>query len=236
MIRTSLLCLLGLLSTLGLFAQEILNLRAEKQGDSVRISYRLQDAFAARTYTVSLEGIIDNDTVPLTALSGSLGDSIRAGQHEIWWNPVQELGRYKGAVAFHLEALPDFYISAPDTGMVIKKGKPITFKWYGGNAQYDSLTIELYQYDKLLYEVDVIGNSLQYTWKVPSNLPQDVGYRFKITGQNTDIEAFSADFAVKRQYPPYMVYLPPILAAGGLIYGFAVRWGLLPRPEALPER
>ncbi|MEL7341976.1 MAG: Ser-Thr-rich GPI-anchored membrane family protein [Bacteroidota bacterium] len=236
MIRTSLLCLWGLLFSFGLSAQEILDLRAEKQGDSVRISYRLQDAFAARTYTVSLQGIIDNDTVPLKALSGSLGDSIRAGQHEIWWNPVQELGRYKGEVAFHLEALPDFYISAPDTGMVLKKGKPITFKWYGGNAQYDSLTLELYQYDKLLYEVAVVGNSSQYTWKIPSNLPQDAGYRFKITGQNTDIEAFSADFAIKRQYPPYMVYLPPILAAGGIIYGFAVRWGLLPRPEALPER
>lgn len=227
---------MGLLCALGLSAQEILNLQAEKQGDSVRISYRLQDAFAARTYTVSLQAIIDNDTVPLKALSGSLGDSIRAGQHEIWWNPVQELGRYKGEVAFHLEALPDFYISAPDTGMVVKKGKPITFKWYGGNAQYDSLTLELYQYDKLLYEVDVVGSSLQYTWKIPSNLPQDAGYRFKITGQNTDIEAFSADFAIKRQYPPYMVYLPPILAAGGLIYGFAVRWGLLPPPEAIPER
>ncbi|MFK7920753.1 MAG: Ser-Thr-rich GPI-anchored membrane family protein [Bacteroidia bacterium] len=235
MTRTILLCLLGLLSSKLNLAQEISNLRAESQGDSVRISYDLKDAFAARTYTVNVKGIIAEDTVALSALSGSLGDSIRAGSHEVWWNSVSDLGRYKGSVSFYIEALPDFYISAPDTGLVVKRGKPITFKWYGGNAQYDSLKLDLYQYDKFLYSIDVVKNGLQYTWKVPSNLAADAGYRFKITGSDqTDIEAYSAEFAVKRQYPPYLVYLPPILAAGGLIYGFAIRWGLLPRPEVLP--
>jgi len=237
MTRTILLCLFGLLlSRLGQ-AQEITNLRAENQGDSIRISYDLDDPFAARTYTVNIQGIFAEDTVALSALTGSLGDSIRAGSHEVWWNPVSDLGRFKGSVSFYIEALPDFYISAPDTGMTVKRGKPITFKWYGGNAQTDSLKLDLYQYDKFLYSVDVVNNGLQYTWKVPSNLAADDGYRFKISGSDqTDIEAYSAEFSIKRQYPPYMIYLPPILAAGGIIYGFAVRWGLLPRPEVLPER
>ena len=232
MMRLLLLSLLGLCIATPTFGQEIANLRAELVGDSVRISYDLEDPSANRTYRVAVKGIMDNDTVALKELSGSLGDSIRAGSHEVWWDFVKEKGRYKGTVAFYVQALPDFYITAPDTGKVVKRGKPITFRWYGGNAQYDTLHLELYQYDKRLDSVAVVANATQYTWKVPTNLAPDAGYRIKVIGSDkTQIEDFSNEFAVKRQYPQYVIFVPAALAVGTLVWGIVTDWWKLPPPD-----
>lgn len=216
--------------------QTLSNVSAEPVGDSVKISYRLQDPAAGRTYKVAVLGIVGQDTLRLKNLIGSVGDSIRAGQHTVYWDYLPEMGRYKGAISFHVRALPDFYISAPDTGQVVKRGKPITLNWYGSNAQFDTLRLELYQYDRRITYIDKIGNATQYTWKIPANLPPDEGYRIKVIGSSqTGIEDFSNDFTIKRAYPPYAIIVAPALLAGGLVWGILTDFWILPETFRLRD-
>jgi hypothetical protein len=229
--QTFLLLVVTLFFFLDSAAQSISNVRAETVEDSVRISYQLNDPAAERTYSVAVVGILDNDTLELEYLRGDIGDSIRAGSHEVWWNFVAEMGRYKGSISFQVLALPDFYITSPDTGQVIKTGKPITLQWYGGDAQNDTLLLELYNYENRLDSIGTAYNATQYKWEIPNKYPPNEGYRIKVTGPNPDrISHFTNEFTIKRAYPRFGILVPPVLVAGGLVWGILTDWWKLPKP------
>ncbi|MEO0471067.1 MAG: hypothetical protein AAF206_15675 [Bacteroidota bacterium] len=212
------------------FGQEITQLAAEPRGDSVRISYTLEDSDSNRTYLVDLKGIVNGDTIALQQLSGDLGDGISVGQHEVLWDALSELGRFDGSVSFYITALPSFSFTAPGIGETYGRGKPIVFSWYGGNAQEDELLVELYQYDKLLDTLTTLNKVDNYTWKIPNNLPPDGGYRIKLTGGSlSGISEFSNSFTVTGKKKKWYWIAAPIAAilAGGT---YLIVSSILPPP------
>lgn len=225
-----LLCFLLLITTTSsLFPQQIQNLQARAEGDSILVSYQLADPEPGRTYQVEMLGILNGDTIALENARGNIGTEIRAGNHQVVWNPVAQLGRFRGEVAFHVRALPDFYISAPDTGKVFKRGKPITVSWYGANSNTENIQLDLYQYDQKIDSLTVVNGVTDYTWKIPAGMKAEDGYRIKVSGiSNEQIDGFTPSFAIKRKTPFYMIAAPAALVVGGLIVGFANNWWILP--------
>lgn len=200
-----------------LFSQNISNVEAYVVGDSVLVKYNLNDPSPERTYSIRLYGIFENDTSLLRKTSGSVGDSIQTGEHEILWNAIEELGRFRGDMKFMVRALPAFYITNPEEGQIVKRTNPITFAWYGANSDQDALLIELYQYDEKLDTLAQVSYAGKYTWKVPRSLKPDKGYRIKVTGtERTGIESFSNSFTVKRKIPVYWIVGPALVAVGGV--------------------
>ena len=216
-VHVLLLCFLGSFCS-SLLAQELAITGIEARGDSVLIRYQLSDPNALRSYTVKMHAILNNDTIPLTKVSGRVGEFVIPGDYEVMWDPISELERFRGNVYFYATAIPSFFIDNPGDGESVKRGNPISFSWYGGNSTLDTLTLELYQYDARVIPVTVIAKGSQYTWKVPKEMVPGKGYRMKITGTDyTDIDAFSNYFEIKRKVPLAAIIAPAVAVVGGAI-------------------
>ncbi|RMG60464.1 MAG: hypothetical protein D6722_20890 [Bacteroidetes bacterium] len=218
------------------WAQPVQNVRAEALGDSVRITYRLNDADPDRLFTVAVAALRGSDTLLLERVKGGVGDSLRVGTHEIMWDARTEWERFRGPVRFLILATPAFGFIAPAKPVTLKRDKPYTFKWFGGNSTLDSLQLDLYQYDKLIGPVAQVGQKGQYTWKVPAGLKPGEGYRIKLTGTElSGLEAFSPDFAVIRKVPMYILIGAPAAFVTGLGTFLLLARRPLPGPPGDPS-
>ena len=100
----------------------------------------------------------------------------------------------------------------------------------------DTLTLELYQFDK---RVAVIGQAIEaptYTWKVPANLPLGEGYRSKLLGtERSNLDNFSPSFSVIRKIPLYQLIVPAAIVAVGLPTFLLLRRRPLPGAPGDPD-
>ena len=219
-----------------LFSQELAIIGVEARGDSVLIRYQLSDPNMLRSYTVKMFAILNNDTIPLTKVSGKAGDFVIPGTYEVVWDPISEVERFRGNAYFYATAIPSFFIDKPGEDVSVKRGNPIFFSWYGGNSTLDTLTLELYQYDNRLIPVTIVPEGSQYTWKVPKEISPGKGYRMRITGTDfTDIDAFSNYFEIKRRVPLAAIIAPAVAVVGGGIAWLLLRDNNLPPPADTPE-
>lgn len=217
------------------WAQPVRDVKAEVLRDSVRITYKLNDADPERLYQVQLMAIRGQDTLPLTRVRGGVGDSLRAGTHMVMWQARAEWGRYRGPVRFVVQAVPAFAFLAPVKKETLKRDKPYTFKWYGGNSTLDTLRLELYQYDKRIGPVAIVEQKGQYTWKVPTGLKPGEGYRLKFTGTaRSGLDTFTPPFTVVRKVPLYAMIVPPAAVVTGLVSFLILRRRPLPGPPGDP--
>jgi hypothetical protein len=196
-------------------SQRISSLTASAAETSVQIRYTLSDTAADRWYRVSLQGIVDNDTVALAALSGDIGDSIQVGQHLITWDALAEYGRFRGSISFYLEVVPQFEMLPGETPASVKRGNPLPVVWYGGNSQEDQMTLVLYRYDDPVDTLTTVTQTDRYTWRVPNDLSPGSGYRIRVQGTDlTDIDDYTGSFTVKRRLPLWAIIAPAAAVVG----------------------
>ncbi|TAE51396.1 MAG: hypothetical protein EAZ89_10195 [Bacteroidetes bacterium] len=194
-------------------SQQIVQVRAEQAGDSVRIQYQLSDSVAGRAYRIDVYGISEKDTFRLEFATGDLGDRITAGNKTIIWEAYRQMGRFRGKVGIEVRAVPVFSVIRPSEPVTLKRGRPYTFRWYGGNSESDQLTIELYQFENKIDSLANVAGLSQYTWQVPAGIKPGLGYRLRIRGTSyTGIDTYTPDFTIQRRIP--LVY-----SAGGTALG-----------------
>lgn len=204
------------------WAQQISEVKAVGKKHLVEVSFQLNDAVADRWFRVEAYAIAGRDTIQMKSISGpntGIGDSIQVGTYGFLWDAGKDMGRYRGRLSFQIRALPLFYFQAPaKEGLTLKRDKAYTFRWYGGNSSLDTLTVELYQFDKRVAVLDKIVNSASYAWKVPVALPTGENYRIKLLGtEYTGLDAFSPPFTVKRKVPLYQIIVPAAAVVTGVV-------------------
>ncbi|GAB4416357.1 MAG: hypothetical protein OHK0039_25690 [Bacteroidia bacterium] len=221
---------------LRLGAQSLPEVQATALGDSVSIRYVLPSGSQSSHYQVSVHAILGRDTVKLTRLRGAVGDSISAGEHTLYWQARAELGRYRGPVRFDVQAVPYFTFISPETNTLLRRGKPYTFRWYGGNSAQDTLQLELYQFDRRIGPVAIVSRANTYTWKLPGDMELGEGYRLKLSSTDeAGLTAFSPTFDVQRKTPLWLLIAPPAAAAGGLAAILILARKPLPGPAGDPD-
>jgi hypothetical protein len=203
------------------YSQLIRDVHAEvkdTEGRIVEISYTLEDNIANVTayYKVDLYLVYgENERQLLYNVNGAVGDSIRVGVHRILWKADDEFTRFKGNVRFEIRAVRNFMILKPDSEITLRRGKNYTFEWFGEGSTTDTLVMELYQFNTPVDTLDVIWGEYTYTWDIPKKLSPGEEYQLRIKGINdSNIDAFSETFRIKRQFPVFLQITTGVLAAG----------------------
>lgn len=214
-------------------AQSLRILETQVLTDTVAIRYQLLDSTAGRSYRVSLAAIRDQDTVPLMRVQGAVGDTIRAGQHELRWPAYQEWDRYRGRVRFLVQATPNFAYQAPVDSAVVRRAKGIEFAWYGQNSSVDSLRLDLYRYEEFVQTIARVKGRADYAWRVPPKMPLGEGYRLKLYNLDQRTQyGYGPYFTIDNRYPLWMKIVPPAVATVGVITYLIL--SILPDPPGPP--
>ena len=217
-----------------LWAQRISSLVASPAETSVQLRYTLSDTVDGRWYHVSLKGIIEKDTLVLSALSGDVGDSIQVGQHLITWDALAEFGRFRGSISFYLEVVPQFQMLYDQTPGSVKRGAPLPVVWYGGNSEEDQVTLVLYRYDDAVDTLTTVTQTDRYTWRVPNDVSPGSGYRIRVQGTDrTGIDDYTGSFAIKRRWPLWAIIAPAAAVAGVVTVWLLTRRQPLPTPPGV---
>ncbi len=212
-------------------AQRISILETRVEGDTLVLSYNLEDAPRSQAYFIQIYALRGNDTLLLREVTGAVGDSIRSGTHEIVWLARKEWQRFRGKVTFYIKATPYFQITKPLNDTIIKRGVTFSVQWYGSNSQDKDLVIELYRYGAMLDTLAQVSNVTGFTWLVPDKIDPGPGYRFRVSDpSDPGIDKYSAAFTIHHKTPPITYIGPAAAVAGGLI------WLLLRKPiEEAPD-
>ncbi|MCI4670073.1 MAG: GPI anchored serine-threonine rich family protein [Bacteroidia bacterium] len=195
---------------LNLTAQSsVQNVNTSLEDDKIRIKYSLKDSVSARLFSVKLFAKTSSGSIPLTKIEGEYGDNITIGEHEVVWDALAELERFSGNVAIEVQATPEFMFLSPKRDQSVKRGKAVTFSWYGANSTMDQITVELYRYDELLETLGTLNQQGSYTWQVPGDMKASDGYRIKITGTEItgNMAAFSPPVRVMQKIPVLYKYI-----------------------------
>ena len=125
-------CLLLMLGSGSLQAQNFTIKRVELEGDLVNIYYDLLDTAARRTYTVNLYSSRDNYITALEKVRGDLGLEVRPGSNKkITWNTREELGNtFEGEVSLEIRGrvyIP--FVRLDGQYSSFKRTKPYEITW-----------------------------------------------------------------------------------------------------------
>ncbi len=218
-----------------LLAQRVSAVKAVNLQDSVKISFTLTDTLPDASYRISVLAITSEDTVELKELSGAYGEGVTPGNREIIWYSYREWQRFRGPVRFQVKAVPHFRFLSPEELQMVRRGKGITFSWYGDFATEDTIRLELYSYETRLQTVARLRGAGEYIWQVPSNLALGDGYRVRLVGlERSPVDEFSQPFIVTRRIPLGAQIGAGATVVAGAIVAYALRW--LPKPFLADER
>jgi hypothetical protein len=120
-----------------------------------------------------------------------------------------------------------FTITTPSTATQWNTGASDTIRWsYSGNPG-PSVSLRLYNYDslvKIIASGTGTGNG-QFSWIVPTSLPNSSGYRIKIASVNdTAICAFSTPFTITKIPSTLTVSAPSSTANWNTGTAYTIRW------------
>ncbi len=214
----ALLLLLILIQTT-IHAQKVQNVRAEKDGDYVKIIYDLEGEDSVDKYDVELYGSHNNFTAPLQMVTGDIGENIAPGQDKlVIWRPREELSTYTGEIVFEVRAtvMGAYYkINAPTSASKFKKGKSMTIRWSGGEPS-EKLRIELKRYDGRVETIaGTVDNSGSYTWTAPKSIKGGKGYQVQIVNTSDAAKkGTSKTFKVSGGIPVAVLIAAPVVVGG----------------------
>jgi hypothetical protein len=106
-IKRLLLIIIIIFSAIIVNAQQVTNVKSFQTGNAITIEYTLTGAKFNQKFNVSLYLSLDGGKTfqgPLSAVSGDVGDDVKAGTHKIFWDPYKDVNSLEGDVIFTVKA------------------------------------------------------------------------------------------------------------------------------------
>lgn len=197
------------------FSQKIENTKAEAAGEKIIITYDLTQGEPGDTYTISLFASHNNFSKPLSKVFGDIGQGVQEGKSKrIEWESKAEVGNYKGALTFEIEAIVIAPLTLKTEVTSTKRGKTLPLRWRGGDHN-QNVKIELLKGGDVVGVVGTLSNKGFYEWNVPSKQPAGKDYTLRlVNGRET---ASSQPFAIKPKIPMWVKIAIPVAALGAIL-------------------
>jgi hypothetical protein len=211
--RLYLIILLGICSVPAI-SQSIQNIKATPQADKVIITYDLTGTRPDQKFSLALFGSHDNFSKALTKVNGDVGQNITPGTgKKIIWDAALEFSVFKKDITFKVkgEVMPlPFVFKKPTVNGSARRGKNTSIKWEGGKPS-QQVKLELFKGTESVTTIAEVGNTGQYTWRIPKK--QDKGsYTMRLMAGQEVVN--SSDFKIKSK-TPFIVKVLPFVAVGG---------------------
>jgi hypothetical protein len=106
-------------------AQNVTNVRSQKNGNKIDVNYRLDGLSSNQTVKVNLYYSVNNSDYsgPLQEVSGDIGNHISGnGNKKITWDVLSEIGSLKGDTKFKVEIIPNQNFRKPKASTKDLKG------------------------------------------------------------------------------------------------------------------
>jgi hypothetical protein len=211
-------CLLLLYATCN--AQNAKINQIQLAGNKLIVHYELDDSNPNNEYQLNLYSSKDNYTVPMTRVSGDVGNEIKAGTgKKIEWQFKEELKEFEGDIALEIRGrvfvmfakIQDF-----DIDKAYRRGKTYPLSWKPGNT--NPIHIELFKgSERIVGELNHPNNG-SYLLTVPSNSKPGDDYRIRISDSKRTGEFIYTDFFnVKPRVPMLVKGLGGLAIIGGAI-------------------
>lgn len=213
--RLALVCLF-LLPFIG-FAQQARIQKIELAGEKIIVHYELDDSNPNNEYQLYLYSSLDNYTVPLTRVSGDVGNEIKGGTgKKITWQFQEELKDFDGEIALEVRGrvfvmfakFQDF-----DVTKTYKRGKTYPILWKPGNN--NPVHIELFKGSERVVGELSHPNNGRYLLTMPSKAKPGEDYRIRISDSKRTGEFIYTDFFTVKPKIPMVVKI----VAGAAVLG-----------------
>lgn len=197
------------------FSQKIENTKAEASGEKIIITYDLTQGEPGDTYTISLFASHNNFSKPLSKVFGDVGQGVQEGKGKrIEWESKAEVGNYKGALTFEIEAIVIAPLTLKTEVTSIKRGKSMPLRWRGGD-QNQNIKIELLKAGVVQGTVGSTANKGMYEWKVSDKQKPGKDYSLRLVSGRETVS--SQAFAIKPKVPLWLKVGVPVVALGVLL-------------------
>ena len=202
-----------------ILAQNITNVRAEMEGDIVRIRYDLVAPDDDQLFTVEVYSSHDNFSEPLEYVRGDVGKGIKPGTgYEIIWQAQEELVDFRGEITFEIWAtvIGGYYrITNPTSSSSFKPGKQMSINWVGGSSN-EKVQIDLMRMGSKVVTINNnMNNQGSFVWTIPKNIKAGRGYQIEITNlDDPDKTGTSKAFKIKK-FPMIVVIIAGAAVLGG---------------------
>lgn len=167
-------------------AQSVSNVRAQvdvNNPNQVIITYDLTASALNQTFRIELKSSHDNYALPLTMVSGDVGDNITAGNGKrIFWRAREELGLFNGNLSFEVTSTllaSPLRMLSPRLGQAFDPGTGMQIQWEGGFSN-SNMQLELFKSNLFNQKIATTPNTREYNWQVPADLPQGSDYTIKL--------------------------------------------------------
>jgi len=200
-----------------LLSQNVQNVRADLDGNSVVIIYDLTGD-DKQTFKVELRSSHNNFNSPLRLVSGDVGENVSPGTNRrVVWEAKKELRVFSGDVQFEIRAESLFSplsVITPVGGSAYKGGKSLGITWRGGNAG-ERLTIDIMRDGRIFQSLGSVTNTGNYAWIIPKKIAKSDGYSVRLTSESPDQSPVSSQgFTMKKKGSPIIPIVAVVVAAG----------------------
>lgn len=207
-------------NTQSILAQEIRNLRVDKVGDNINLTFELRHKENPQElYEIDIYSSHDEYSQAVELISGKTEDVFPSLNMKYVIDAKKIYNGYKGDVDFKVVATLMFTpltLVTPKDPLKTKVGKPVTIMWKGGG-------------DDSKFKVDYSNNGgpwttleenltdTQYTWNVPKK-QQKGTYSIKLSSDNNKSKSvYSGNIVIKKKTSPF-VFVIPIVAGAAAAY------------------
>ena len=203
------------------YAQKVNNVRAQKDGDYVKILYDLEAEDPNDNFNVEILASHNNFTSPLRMVTGDIGENVKPGKDKtVIWRPVEELENFTGEITFEVRAtlMGSYYrINQPSSYSKFKRKKIMPIRWDGGQPG-ENVRIVLTRLGSNIETItENTSNSGTFNWTIPKSVSKGKGYQVQIVNtRDYTLEGTSKTFKIKGGFPAAVAILTPIVIGGGV--------------------
>lgn len=176
-------------------AQSVSNVRANIDPTNVNqviITYDLTPSALNQTFRIELKSSHDNYALPLTMVSGDVGENITAGNGKrIFWRAREELGLFNGNISFEIVSTltsSPLRMTSPRLGETFDPGTGMVIEWEGGFS-HSNMQLELFKSNLFNRKIATTPNTKRYSWEVPADLQQGSDYTIKLYDMSAPADA-----------------------------------------------
>ena len=196
--------------------QRVANLRTELKSGLMTVTYDLVAPSEEYSFDVKLYSSHNNYSVPVTRVTGDVGEGVKSGiNKKLIWNVREELGVFQGSLQVELSATPKMVVPAielisPAGGQVVRRGKNLEVKWKGG-SKTEEVEIQLTRGTDLHRKIEKVSNTGSYSLSIAKDEPLG---EYQVRVLSLSGEVFSKPFEVKKPSKLLLKILPVVGLAG----------------------